>query len=196
MIPLGHIVHLQVQTASLKIGTGVDQRYDNSALRATGELEIDNGGVWGIGESGEPIADIHHRDNPDTKQVGDRNGVSFGFTGHYAAMRSEFGPHLVDGAAGENILIDVDQVIGNQDVINGIWIERQDGGLIHLDGVLVAAPCAPFSRWALQFPPGERPDQRVTRALQFLSDGMRGFYCRLDGPTARVGVGDLVYLSV
>lgn len=196
MIPLGEITHLQVQIGNLKVGSGKDQQYDNRLLRPVPALAVESGGVWGITGSGERLPDIHHRDHPQTKLRGNVNPISFGFTGHYDAMRSEFGNHLVDGSAGENILIDVDQIVGLLDVVNGLWIEQASGELVHLDGVSVAAPCAPFSRWALQFPAGERPDERVTQALQFLSSGVRGFYCRLDGPDARVSVGDMVYLSV
>lgn len=196
MIPLGPIVRLHVQTANLKIGTGPNQRYDNSAVQSVDQLEIDDGGVWGIGPGGERIADIHHRDHPQSKLRGVINPISFGFTGHYDAMRSEFGVHMLNGAAAESILIDLDQLVGIQDVINGIWIDTRENGLIHLDGISVAAPCAPFSRWAMQYPDDEKPDQRVTAALQFLNDGMRGYYCRFVGSQVKVSMGDTVYVAI
>jgi hypothetical protein len=194
VIPLGTVVRLQVQTANLKVGAGAAQRFDNRPLVAVPALDLDSGGVRGIGEGGKRLADIHHRDHPESKLRGDINPISFGFTGHYELMRGMFGPHMVNGAAGENILIDLDGRTGMDDVRNGLWVEGESG-LVHLDGVSVAAPCAPFSRWALQFPDDQRPDERVTGALRFLNDGMRGYYCRLDGPPARIALGATVYVS-
>ncbi len=194
MIPLGTIIRLQVQTADLKVGAGAAQRYDNRPLVAVPALDLDSGGVWGIGDGGERLADVHHRDHPESKLRGDINPISIGFTGHYDLMRGEFGPHMVNGSAGENILIDLEGRVGIDDVRYGLWIEHE-GGLVHLDGVSVAAPCAPFSRWALQFPDDQRPDLRVTKALQFLNDGMRAYYCRLDGTPARIALGATVYVS-
>jgi hypothetical protein len=194
VIPLGPIVRLQAQTKSLKVGEGARQRFDPSGVRAVDRVELDDGGVWGIAADGTRLADVHHRDHPQSKIRGTLNGISVGFTGHYAAMRERFGDHLTDGAAAESILIAHDGVVTAPELAGGIIIQNRAGQTIHLVEFAVADPCAPFSRHALQFPDDARPDRSVTEALQFLSDGMRGYYCRYIGPSVRFGVGDMAFL--
>ena len=194
MIPLGPIVRLQVQVKSLKVGDGARQRFDPSGVSPVDQVELDGGGVWGIAADGIRLADVHHRDHPQSKIRGTLNGISVGFTGHYGAMREQFGDHLTDGAAAESILIAHDEIITAPELANGIIIQNQAGETIHLVEFAVADPCAPFSRHALQFPDDKRPDRSVTEALQFLSDGMRGYYCRYIGPPVRVAVGDMAFM--
>jgi hypothetical protein len=194
LIPLGPIVRLQVQVTSLKIGDGARQRFDPSGVRSIEQVELDDGGTWGIAADGARLADVHHRDHPQSKNRGTLNGISVGFTGHYAAMRDRFGDHLTPGAAAESILIEHDGIITAPELVNGIVIQNRAGQVIHLVEFAVADPCAPFSRHALQFPDDQRPDRSVTEALQFLSDGMRGYYCRYVGPPVRVAVGDVAFV--
>jgi len=194
VILLGPIVNLQVQTVSLKIGEGVKQRFDNSGLQVVDQLELNDGGVRGFA-TGVEYADVHHRDHPQSKLRGTLNSISIGFTGHYDRMRTQFGEHFTPGVAAENILIDYPDRVHLADLSNGLIIETGDGQSLRLSEVLVAEPCSPFSRWALQFPDGEKPDIRVTQTLQFLGTGMRGFYCRYIGMPARIQAGDRVYLA-
>ena len=194
MIFLGPIIRLQVQTASLKIGSGANQRYDRRPIESLPFLELDDGGVCGIGRFGQRLADVHHRDHPDSKLRGAENAISLGFTGHYEAMRDRFGPHLVEGAAAENILIEHDGLVRAGELTNGLCIETIDGRTALLEAIIVAEPCAPFARWALQLPDDARPDRRVTEALQFLGNGVRGFYCRYTGIPIRIGLGARVFL--
>jgi hypothetical protein len=193
LIPLGKIVRLQVQTSSLKVGTGAQQRYDRRPIESLPYLELTDGGVTGIGRFGQRLGDVHHRDHPESKHRGD-NGISLGFTGHYGAMRERFGPHLVEGAAGENILIEHDGLVSGADLAGGLFIETMDGGTAHLEAIIVAEPCAPFTRWAMLFPDDARPDRTVTEALQFLSNGMRAFYCRYAGSPVRITLDAQVFL--
>ncbi len=65
---------------------------------------------------------------------------------------------------------------------------------MHLEAIIVAEPCAPFARWALQLPDDAKPDRRVTEALQFLGNGTRGFYCRYSGRPERIALGASVFL--
>lgn len=196
MIPLGAILRLQVQTESLKVGAGAAQRYDRRPIESLPFLELDDGGVWGIGRFGQRLADVHHRDHPATKLRGDENAISFGFTWHYAAMRERFGAHMVEGAAGENILIEHGDLVTAGNLANGVFVETIEGRTVHLDAVQVAEPCAPFARWALQFPENVRPDRSVTEALQFLGNGMRGFYCRYRGSPVRIALGGQLFLPL
>jgi hypothetical protein len=72
-----------------------------------------------------------------------------------------------------------------------VAILNQSGGeVVRLKVLQVAHPCRPFTGWAL----GERVEPEVLKAnLQFLDDGMRGFYCVAEG-TGVVAVGDRLAL--
>ena len=91
-------------------------------------------------------------------------------------MRTRFGQHMIDGCAGENILVEVDREIKLDDLRKGMTIQTQDTGVIvHLRGLRVAAPCMEFSQFAAnQGMPLAEED--LKRALQFLHNGRRGFY--------------------
>jgi hypothetical protein len=121
------------------------------------------------------------------------NGISLGFTAHYAAMRDCFGEHLSNGIAGENILIETDRAFAEADLAAGIVIAGDDGARLELGAIIVAAPCVEFTRFALRFPDGSRPDATVTEALRFLDDGRRGFYAAARGAGGVVKVGDAVW---
>jgi len=58
--------------------------------------------------------------------------------------------------------------------------------------LIPAPPCAEFSRWVMGYPEGVAPDRTVTETLQFLGDGMRGFYAAPAG-RARIAIGDRVF---
>jgi hypothetical protein len=195
MIPLGPIVRLQVQISSLKNGEGNQRRFDLDGLRSVSSVEIDDGGVWGIANDGSRLADVHHRDHPQSKIRGTLNGISVGFTSHYDAMRERFGDHMTNGVAAESILIDHGQIISESDLANGIYVQDRAGQLLHLVEFAIAEPCAPFSRWSLRYPEDKRPDRTVTETLRFLNNGMRGYYCRYIGETRRVSVGDQAFLA-
>lgn len=188
---LGEIVRLQVQTSSLKMAGPRFRAYDPAPIRAVPGLALDDGGATGLGDPGEAIADVHHRDHPATKYRGD-NALSVGFTGHYATMRERFGPHLADGTAGENILVALDRIVPPEAMASGLLIETA-AGPVRLGKVIVAVPCVEFARWALRFPETARPDRRVTEAVRFLDDGIRGYYAALADAPARLAVGDRVY---
>src|SRR5690242_19922688 len=97
---IGSIARLQVQEVSLKVGRLRWRHYEPSGLRSVPELEVNDGGVLGWAADGRPIADVHHRDHPDSKNRGGENGISLGFTSHYRTMREHFAGHLTDGIAG------------------------------------------------------------------------------------------------
>jgi hypothetical protein len=191
---IGTIVRLQVQESSLKVGDK-PRRYDPAPLRSVPAISLSAAGVVGLAENGGTIVDVHHHDHPASKNRGGENGISLGFTPHYLAMRQRFGQHLVDGIAGENILIAVDRRFQEEDLADGVVVEGADGGRLKLRQVIVAAPCVEFSRYALKFPDGARPDASVTEALRFLDAGMRGFYATYAGEPAVVEVGARVLLG-
>jgi MOSC domain len=140
---------------------------------------------------GTEIIDVHNVSHPQSRNGG-ANGISVGFTAHYAAMRAHFGAHLSDGIAGENILVETASTIKLSDLGKRLVFQNQAGTFVYLDNLLVAPPCEPFSRFALrQSPPVEAATMKAT--LQFLDDGTRGFYAvPLSGT---IQSGDKVFAS-
>ncbi len=189
--PIGTIVRLQVQVRSLKVQGPHFRAFDPAGLVEVSRLTLTDGGVVGLDTSGQVVGDVHHRDHPASKYRVE-NAVSIGFTSHYRAMRERFGAHLVDGIAGENILIDSDRTWQAEALAAGLELELEGGKRIRLESVIVATPCVEFSRWALRYPEDQRPDASVSDAVRFLNDGMRGFYATFAGPNAIVSPGDRV----
>lgn len=192
MTPIGRIVRLQAQVRSLKQPGPRFRCYDPSGIREVLALELDEGGVAGVGPHGDRVPDVHHRDHPASKFRGN-NGVSVGFTSHYDLIRGHFPKGLDDGMAGENILVATDRTWSAADVAGGLVVATADGRLVTLSPVVVADPCVEFSRWLLDWPEDERPGKAVSEAVVFLGGGVRGFYASYDGPPARIAVGDLMY---
>jgi hypothetical protein len=190
---IGVIRRLQVQITSLKVGERPRRSYDPAGIRVVPKLTITDAGVIGWDEEGKRIEDVHHRDHPASKNRGD-NGISIGFTSHYEEMRQALGGHVVDGIAGENILIEQEHLIGEDDLRHGIAIETNGGTLVLLDNLIVATPCVEFSCYAMQFPEDECPDERATETLQFLNDGMRGYYASYSRGDVQISVGDRVFV--
>lgn len=191
---LGPIVKLQVQRSSLKVAAPLGKRYDPSPLAPVTTLRLMADGVVGVGSPDEPsVVDVHHRDHPATKNLRGINGVSVGFTSHYAAMRDRFGACLVDGIAGENILVRTDERVDEASLAQGLVIETQSGQRLQLHAVRVAEPCLEFTRFALGYTEVDRTDGPVTEGLRFLRAGTRGFYASFAGPAGLVRPGDHVF---
>jgi hypothetical protein len=194
MREIGRITLVQVQRASLKAGERPHRYYDPAPLLLVDGLLLTPGGVIGVAGD-DQIVDVHHANHPSSKNLGE-NGISIGFTSHYQRMRERFGPQLTDGCAGENILIEAGQTFALGDLGARLAIQISDGALVYLADLLVAAPCVEFSQFAAG--QGERlPAEALKATLQFLHDGMRGFYARLAGePTdAVVRTGDRVFVE-
>ncbi len=192
MRTIGTITRLQIQRGSLKTGEKPDRVYDPAPLLAVPRLAITPDGVLGAGADGGWLVDVHHRAHPHTKNEDGLHGVSVGFTSHYAAMRDRFGDRIAIGCAGENILVATDRPFTYDDLAGGVAIVAAEGReseeRVRLRVLQVAHPCRPFTGWAL----GGRVESEVLKShLQFLDDGMRGFYCVGDG-VGTVEVGDQV----
>jgi hypothetical protein len=190
---IGTVVRLQVQTASLKVD-GKPRRYDPAPLRVFPAVRVTPAGVLGVAEDGDTVVDVHHADHPLSKNRAGTNGISLGFTAHYAAMRARFGDHLGDGIAGENVLIESPRRFEEDDLARGVVIVGSDGARLTLRPVVVAAPCVEFARFAARFPDDARSDATITAALQFLDGGMRGFYAAMADEPARLEPGAEVFL--
>lgn len=186
---IGTIVQLQIQRSSLKV-TGEDGRYyDPAPIMQAASLDLDPGGVVGRDDAGSPVIDVHHRDHPMTKNR-DLNGISIGFVTHYDLMRRRVGDHLLNGFAGENILVETDSTFTLGDLPERLFIETANGERIELIDVQVAEPCVEFTKFSLQYPPSQKPDRAVTETLDFLRRGMRGYYATYLGAPANVQLGD------
>jgi len=189
MRPLGSLIRLQIQRATLKTGAKPNRIYDPAPLLAVDRLAVGPDGVLGAGTDGAWLVDVHHRAHPATKNEDGLHGVSVGFTAHYRAMHARFGERLTLGCAGENLIAQTEQLLRLEDVAGGLAIVAPDGAeRVRLRVLEAAAPCRPFTGWAL----GQAVESDVLKeSLQFLGDGMRGFYCVSEG-VGVVQVGDVL----
>jgi len=192
MRTIGTVARLQIQRASLKTGTKPDRVYDPAPVLAVPRLAVTPDGVLGASADGGWLVDVHHRAHPETKNEDGLHGVSVGFTAHYAAMRDRFGERIVLGCAGENIIVVTDRFVTYEELAGGVALVAGGQGpeRVRLRVLQVAHPCRPFTGWAL----GGRVESEVLKShLQFLDDGMRGFYCVGEG-AGTVEVGDQLML--
>ncbi|SRR6266550_2663710 len=192
MRTIGTVARLQIQRASLKTGAKPDRVYDPGAIVAVPRLAVTPDGVLGAHADGGWLVDVHHRAHPETKNEDGLHGVSVGFTAHYAAMRDRFGERIVLGCAGENIIVVTDRFVTYEELAGGVALVAGGQGpeRVRLRVLQVAHPCRPFTGWAL----GGRVESEVLKShLQFLDDGMRGFYCVGEG-AGTVEVGDQLML--
>lgn len=192
---IGTVTRLQVQRSTLKTGEKPDRTYDPAPLLAVPRLNVTPDGVLGAGPEDTWVVDVHHRAHPHTKNEDGLHGVSVGFTSHYAAMRSRFGERMVVGCAGENVIVEADRMFTYEELAGGEGIAIVAPGpdateRVRLKVLQVAHPCRPFTGWAL----GRRVEPDVLKAhLQFLDNGMRGFYCVGEG-SGTVALGDRLVL--
>ncbi len=175
---IGRIKLVQVQRSSLKLGERLRTWYDPAPLLTVEKLLLLPKGVVGMIGVDQEIMDIHHMDHPDTRNSKGRNGVSLGFTAHYRAMRAQFGEHLSDGIAGENIIVESDRSFALADLGEQVIIESsQTGQCAYLAIVKAAAPCVEFTQYAANHGMPLAAAE-LKAALQFLENGRRGFYVR------------------
>ncbi len=192
---LGMVKLVQIQPSGLIIETPSGDFYDESRRVIVEKLLITPLGIEAATSSGEHVLDIHHINHPD-KAYGNDDLVSIGFTSHYQAMRERFGEHMVDGAAGENIIIEYDRDVWMDDLGAQIIIESAESGdKTVLDVVKFAAPCKEFSHFAANHQDKELPADVLKDTLQFLNHGRRGFLLLLGENQERaiVQAGDRVY---
>ena len=175
------VVRLQVQRTRLKPGPALTRVYDPTPLQQVEALEVGPQGCVGL-LGKERLLDVHHSEHPDTRNVKRVNGLSLLPRSHYARMSRIYGEHLVEGVAGESVLLDM----------AGPWpagdlLLESDGEPLVLTDVLPAPPCVEFSRFCLQVPVGPVGDD-VRAALVDLDGGTRGYYASARGSgTVTVG---------
>ena len=196
MREIGRIKQVQVQRSSLKLESSDFTYYDPAPLLVVENLELTPDGIFGITAKQKRVLDVHHVDHPTSGNHHGTNGVSFGFTSHYETMRTQFGEHMVDGCAGENILIETDAIITLADLGRRVAIQSEaTGQFVYLTNLKVAAPCVEFSQFAANhgLPLAAAP---LKATLQFLNHGRRGFYATAEAQQTPVLVkaGDRVYV--
>jgi hypothetical protein len=149
--------------------------YDASRRVQVDCLDITPRGIEATLPGGEHVLDIHHLDHPD-KAYEEDDLVCVGFTAHYDAMRKEFGKHMVDGIAGENILVDFSDEVWPTDLGEQLEIENQDTGQIaNLEVVEFASPCVEFGQFCARRQHEEIATPQMREILRFLGKGRRGF---------------------
>ena len=174
---LGRVVRLQVQRSRLKPGPATTRVYDPTPLLEVAQLEITPRGVLGDG-----VLDVHHADHPDTRNVKLLNGVSVMTVSRYRALRAAYGAHLVDGTAGESLLLDTEH-LGD---LSGPLVLEADDGDVEFES-MPAPPCVEFTRFVLRRGAGDVGPE-VMSTLEALDDGARGYYLRTtDTGTVRAG---------
>ena len=189
-LPIGRIVRLQIQRSSLKVGEKPNRVYDPAPLLTVETLTLTPTGAEAHLPDGVVLFDVHNARHPNTRNNDNENALSVGFTHHYELMRRQFGEHVPFGCAGENLIVEANRRIELSDVANGLTIQTAGGALVLLVNVMVAAPCRPFTGYLL----GRQVDGDTLKAsVQFLHDGLRGYYLRLGQPEpVTVAVGDVL----
>lgn len=190
MRPIGRLVLLQVQRTTLKTGIKPNRTYDPTPLLHVPRAAVSPDGVMGWGDRDAWVVDIHHRAHPSTKNDDGVHGVSVGFTSHYRAMRERFGDLVDLGCAGENLIAETEVMITADEITRGLVVTGPDGAeKVRLTVLKPAEPCRPFTAWAQ----GKQVESAVLKEnLQFLQNGMRGFYLQAEG-SAVLEVGDLLH---
>lgn len=173
MTTLGTVVRLQVQAAALKSGERPNRVYGTAPLVEVEELLLTPAGAVGVDAAGVKILDVHNTAHPSTR-YSDGNTVSFGLTSHYARMRERFGPHMVNGCAGENILVETDAPLRLPELGARVGLRGATGEILEFSAIRVALPCVEFSKFTVRDQDASPADLKPV--LQFLDEGTRGFY--------------------
>lgn len=196
---LGKVKLVQLQPTGLIIKsdkTDSGYFYDASRRVEVDEIIVNTKGIEAILPDGKQVLDIHHLDHPD-KEYDDDDLICIGFTSHYDAMREKFGDHMVDGIAGENIIIEFDKEVWEDNLSKTMIIENhKTGHKMLMDFQCFAAPCSEFSHFATNSQDKKLPVAELKETLKFLNKGRRGFLlvlCKGQEP-AIVSAGDLVYV--
>ncbi|SDS56976.1 hypothetical protein [Microlunatus soli] len=191
------IVRLQIQTGPMKVGRAPLRQYRTDGLQQVERLLIDDRGshgVWTADDGHEQRAiDVHHRDHPQSRNRKGGAGLSVFGTGDYDALRERYGPHLVDGAVGESVLVDAPAGLADLDFPTTFAI-RGAAGMIAFVQARVADPCVEFSRFCLGEQPSPQVSDAVRQALIDLDDGHRG-YRAAAAAAGTITVGDRLVLG-
>jgi hypothetical protein len=192
---LGTVKQVQIQPERMIVSSPNGSTFDPTHRITAERVVVTADGVSILLPGDDTVLDVHHRSHADSRYK-PGNAVSIGFTSHYRAMREQFGPHLVDGSAGENILIDFDQEVWLEDLGKLLLFENQvTGKSALLDVHRIAAPCEPFTHFAADSQERRLPMDELKSHLQFLGAGRRGFLLTLHPGQTEVFIqpGDQVF---
>jgi acetolactate synthase regulatory subunit len=184
------IVRLQVQRGPVKVGKAPMRSYQPSAIVPVDRIVAGPRGVRGLTADGEEILDVHHQDHAQSRDPKGRAGILFMGTGDYVALRERYGDHVVDGIAGETVLLDAAGGLAPLRLPSVVTVTTVDGPL-QLRDVREADPCVEFSRFCLRQELAPTVDDAVRQALVDLDHGARGYRAIAAG-AATVRVGDMV----
>jgi len=193
---IGKIKTVQIQQRPLKTGEGANRVYSADPITAMAALRLTERGVIGLDADDNEVMDVHHIDHPQSRNRGNANGISLGFTSSYKRMQERFQNDLPEGYAGENIIVQQTADFTFDLLHTDLVVECQfTGACIQLIDLMVAAPCEPFSQFVNQ---REVRGAELKETLQFLSDGTRGFYATLalDQTEPIIRPGDSIYAIV
>jgi hypothetical protein len=190
------ILRLQIQTRPMKAGRAPYREYRPEALQQVDALTISergSEGQWSDPTGRRRALDVHHQEHPQSRDRKGTAGITVMGTGDYRRLRDVYGPHLVDGAAGESVLVDA------ADGLAGIAFPDEftimtAGGPIGFRLGRVADPCVEFSRFCLGEQPSDEVSDAVRTALIDLNDGHRGYRAAAVG-SGTIRVGDIVLLG-
>jgi hypothetical protein len=194
---LGTVKQVQIQPERMIVSRPDGSTFDPTHRLAAERLIVTADGGSVLLPGGETVLDVHHRSQPDSRYK-PGNAVCIGFTAHYRAMRAQFGEHLVDGSAGENILIDFDEDVWLEDLGKLVQFENPETGETALLVVnRIAAPCEPFTHFAADSREQPLPAEELKSHLQFLGAGRRGFLLTLHPSQTEASIqpGDLVFTA-
>lgn len=175
---LGRVVLCQVHTDRM-VNSGV---YDASMIVPVDELWLSEDGVVGVADT-QVLVHAHHRLHPNKYRAVNQKDfrpnrlISIGFTGHHELICDRFGPADL-GIGAEDVIVETDRRINLDELAGGVEI-RSETGNVRLDGVAVAKPCVPFTKYLLG--DQDAADDLVGPNREFLNDGMRGFVFGLAG---------------
>ncbi len=187
------IVRLQVQRYPMKAGRAPLRYYEPAALVAVQRLSAGPLGVRGITAAGETVLDVHHQHHPQSRDRRGDAGVLFMGTGDYFALRERYGEHVVDGIAGETILLDAPEGFAGDRLPPSVTVNTADGPLV-LQQVRAADPCVEFSRFCLRQETSAVVDDDVRDAMVALDGGARGYRSRA-ATEGTVALGDTVLID-
>jgi hypothetical protein len=182
------IVRLQVQRGPVKIGKAPLRYYEPKALVPVVRIKAGPRGVRGITDEGEQVLDVHHQDHPQSRDRRGRAGILLMGTGDYIALRARYGDHLVDGIAGETILLDAPDGLAARDLPTTVTVNTA-AGPVQLNDVRAADPCVEFSRFCWRQPSSPVVDDLIKQTLIDLDGGARG-YRAVASTEATIAVGD------
>jgi len=187
------IVGLQVQRGPVKAGKAPLRWYEPAVLVPVNSLLAEPRGVRGVTADGEVVLDVHHRDHPKSRDRKGKAGILFMGTGDYAALRARYGDHVVDGIAGETVLLEAPDGLAGGGLPATVTVLTVDGPL-ELHGVRTAAPCVEFSRFCLRREVSAVVDDAVKTTMIDLDNGARGYRSIASG-TGTIAVGDVISIS-